>query len=166
MKVHELVSDDLWALVEPLLPPHPAQPKGGNRWCPDRPALYGSIFVLQTGMRWNDLPLELGCGSGATCWRRLRDWQIFLPQLLAFCGDDHHCRFRAKNGSPTELVVGRRPRPDGVPDPHPDDRTARGRRAAWSRRMVGGPRTAASVRHKGVYASRAGERCRPHSRAC
>ena len=75
MKVHELVSDDLWALVEPLLPPHPAQPKGGNRWCPDRPALCGIIFVLQTGRRWNDLPLELGCGSGATCWRRLRDWQ-------------------------------------------------------------------------------------------
>jgi transposase len=75
MKVHELVSDDLWALVEPLLPPHPAQPKGGTRWLPDRPALCGIIFVLQTGMRWNDLPLELGCGSGATCGRRLRDWQ-------------------------------------------------------------------------------------------
>jgi len=49
-------------------------------------------------------------------------------------------------GSPAELVVARRPRPDGVPDPHPDDRTARGRRAAWSRHMVGGPRGEAARR--------------------
>jgi len=75
MKVHALVSDELWALIEPLLPPHPAHPQGGNRWRPDRPARCGIIFVLQTGMRWNDLPLEVGCGSGSTCWRRLRDWQ-------------------------------------------------------------------------------------------
>lgn len=64
MKVHELISDELWASIEPLLPPHPP-PQGGNRWLPDRPALCGIIYVLKTGMRWNDLPLELGCGSGA-----------------------------------------------------------------------------------------------------
>ncbi len=58
MKVPELVGDDLWVLVERLLPPHPAQPKGGNRWLPDRPALCGISFVLRTGMRWNDRPLE------------------------------------------------------------------------------------------------------------
>jgi len=75
MKVHELVSDDLWQLVEPLLPPRASPPQGGNRWLPDRPALCGISFVLQTGMRWDDLPLALGCGSGSTCWRRLRDWQ-------------------------------------------------------------------------------------------
>jgi transposase len=75
MRVHELVSDELWAIVEPRLPPHPPQPKGGARWLPDRPALCGIIYVLRTGMRWNDLPQELGCGSGSTCWRRLRDWQ-------------------------------------------------------------------------------------------
>jgi transposase len=38
-------------------------------------ALTGILFVLKTGMAWRDLPLELGCGSGMTCWRRLRDWQ-------------------------------------------------------------------------------------------
>jgi len=32
MKVHELVSDELWAAIEPLLPPHPAQPRGGRSW--------------------------------------------------------------------------------------------------------------------------------------
>ena len=42
---------------------------------PDRAALGGIIFVLRTGMPWRLLPKELGCGSGVTCWRRLRDWQ-------------------------------------------------------------------------------------------
>ncbi len=75
MKVHALVNDELWSIIAPLLPLHPPQPKGGNAWLPDRPALCGIIYVLKTGMRWNDLPRELGCGSGSTCWRRLRDWQ-------------------------------------------------------------------------------------------
>ncbi len=34
----------------------------------------GILFVLKTGIRWNHLPTQLGFGSGATCWRRLRDW--------------------------------------------------------------------------------------------
>ena len=75
MKVPELVSDELWARIAPRLPPHPPQPKGGNPWKPDRPALCGILYVFKTGIGWNDLPLELGCGSGSTCWRRLRDWQ-------------------------------------------------------------------------------------------
>ncbi len=31
--------------------------------------------MLFTGIGWEDLPQELGFGSGMTCWRRLRDWQ-------------------------------------------------------------------------------------------
>ena len=76
MSIHALVSDELWAYITPLLPPHPPQPKGGNSWKPDRPARCGILDVLRTGIGWNDLPLELGCGSGSTCWRRLRDWQV------------------------------------------------------------------------------------------
>ena len=37
--------------------------------------LTGILFVLQTGIPWEYLPKELGCGSGMTCWRRLREWQ-------------------------------------------------------------------------------------------
>lgn len=70
-----LVSDELWALVAPLLPPEPPKPKGGRPRVPDRAALTGSIFVLKSGIPWEMLPQELGCGSGMTCWRRLRDWQ-------------------------------------------------------------------------------------------
>ena len=70
-----LVSDELWALVAPLLPPEPPKPKGGRPRVPDRAALSGIIFVLKTGIPWELLPPEMGCGSGVTCWRRLRDWQ-------------------------------------------------------------------------------------------
>jgi transposase len=70
-----LVPDDLWTIVEPLLPPEPAKPKGGRPRVPDRACLTGIIFVLKTGLPWEYLPQELGCGSGMTCWRRLRDWQ-------------------------------------------------------------------------------------------
>jgi transposase len=70
-----LVSDELWALVAPLLPPEPPKPKGGRPRVPDRAALTGIIFVLKSGIPWEMLPPELGCGSGVTCWRRLRDWQ-------------------------------------------------------------------------------------------
>ena len=71
----ELVSDELWAIVAPLLPQHRAKP--GNRGRPpvsDRAALTGILFVLKSGIPWEMLPGEMGCGSGMTCWRRLRDW--------------------------------------------------------------------------------------------
>src|SRR5829696_1100439 len=67
-----LVSDDLWAVVEPLLPPEPPKPKGGRPRVPDRACLTGIVFVLKTGVPWEHLPREMGCGSGMTCWRRLR----------------------------------------------------------------------------------------------
>ena len=70
-----LVSDELWALVAPLLPSEPPKPKGGRPRVSDRAALTGIIFVLKSGIPWEMLPQELGCGSGVTCWRRLRDWQ-------------------------------------------------------------------------------------------
>jgi transposase len=69
-----LVSDALWDRVEPLLPPEPPKPDGGRPRVPDRAALTGILFVLRTGIQWRMLPLEMGCGSGVTCWRRMRDW--------------------------------------------------------------------------------------------
>jgi transposase len=71
----ELVSDELWELIEPLLPPEPPKPKGGRPRIDDRAALTGIVFVLKSGIPWEMLPQEMGCGSGSPCWRRLRDWQ-------------------------------------------------------------------------------------------
>src|SRR5437763_4091129 len=71
-----LVSDELWAIVEPLLPPKPAHPEGGRPFSvSDRAALTGILFVLKTGIPWEYLPREMGCGCGMTCWRRLQRWQ-------------------------------------------------------------------------------------------
>jgi len=71
----ELVTDDLWEVVEPLLPEEPPKPKGGRLRIDDRAALTGIMFVLKSGIPWEMLPQEMGCGSGMTCWRRLKEWQ-------------------------------------------------------------------------------------------
>lgn len=76
MWVQELVSDELWAVIEPELPrPRRAKWRGGRPRVPDRACLAGIIFVLKTGLPWEYLPQEMGCGSGMTCWRRLHEWQ-------------------------------------------------------------------------------------------
>jgi transposase len=71
----ELVSDELWERIEPLLPPLPLpSPKGGRPPVQHREALTGIVFVLKTGIPWQDLPTEMNCGSGSTCWRRFTEW--------------------------------------------------------------------------------------------
>lgn len=70
-----LVPDDLWKRIEPLVPEEPPKPKGGRPRIPDWNCLTGIIFVLKSGIPWEMLPQEMGCGSGMTCWRRLHDWQ-------------------------------------------------------------------------------------------
>ena len=70
-----LLTDELWEAIGPLLPPEPPKPRGGRPRICNRAALTGILFVLRTGLQWEMLPQEMGCGSGMTCWRRLRDWQ-------------------------------------------------------------------------------------------
>jgi transposase len=87
-----LLPAPLWREIEPLLPPEPHRPKGGRPRVPDRACLTGIIFVLRTGLPWNTIPVELGCGSGPTCWRRLRDraeagvWDAVHKKLLNALG--------------------------------------------------------------------------------
>lgn len=71
-----LLPDSLWNEIQPLLPLERPKPKGGRPPVPDRDCLTGIIFVLRTGLPWNMLPKELACGSGPTCWRRLRAWTL------------------------------------------------------------------------------------------
>ena len=72
-----ILDDDLWTLIEPLLPP--PKPRRfrypGRKPITNRQALTGILFVLRTGVPWELLPQEMGCGSGVSCWRRLRDWK-------------------------------------------------------------------------------------------
>lgn len=69
-----IVPDALWERIKRLLPPEPPKPKGGRPRVDDRAALTGILFVLRTGIGWEHLPQEMGCGCGMTCWRRLTEW--------------------------------------------------------------------------------------------
>ena len=68
-----LIDDPLWSRIEPLLPKPPRRrwKAMGRPRVPDRAALTGILFVLRSGIPWQMLPKEMGCGSGSTCWRRL-----------------------------------------------------------------------------------------------
>lgn len=69
-----VVGDALWAVLEPLFPQHVPSSKGGKPRTPDRVCLTGILFVLKTGIPWEDFPQEMGC-CGMTLWNRLREWQ-------------------------------------------------------------------------------------------
>ena len=72
-----LLPEAIWERIQPLLPPRPKPKRPDRPGRPpldDRKALTGILFVLKTGIDWEDLPQEMGCGCGMTCWRRLRDW--------------------------------------------------------------------------------------------
>ncbi|MGW1318554.1 IS5 family transposase [Streptomyces sp. NPDC002426] len=109
-----VVDDELRALIEPLLPPWPER-SPGPRPMSDRLCLQGILFVPYNDTAWQLLPLELGFGSGKTCWRRLDRWQkagvfdrlhrVLLAKLNAAgeldwsraCVDGSH--IRAKKGA-------------------------------------------------------------------
>ena len=71
-----LVSDELWSVIEPHIPVKPRRrTHPGRKPLSTRACFTGILFVLMSGIPWEMLPQEMGCGSGMTCWRRLRDWQ-------------------------------------------------------------------------------------------
>lgn len=71
-----ILDDGLWEIIEPILPPPPKRRFRfpGRKRIDPRKALTGILFVLKTGIQWEDLPREFGC-CGMTCWRRLKEWQ-------------------------------------------------------------------------------------------
>jgi transposase len=70
--MQRFVSDVLWVRIEAFLPVRLPQPKGGRPWADDRECLEGILFVLRSGGRWKDIPVDLP--SPSTCWRRLQEW--------------------------------------------------------------------------------------------
>ena len=71
-----LITEELWKIIEPHIPIKPRKKcHPGRKPLPAQKSLTGILFVLMSGIPWEMLPKEMGCGSGMTCWRRLRDWQ-------------------------------------------------------------------------------------------
>ena len=77
MKLENLVPDDLWKVVQPLLPtPKPRRFKyPGRKPMDPRKVLTGILYILKSGIPWEMLPQELGLGTGMSCWRYLHAWQ-------------------------------------------------------------------------------------------
>jgi transposase len=72
-----LIDDAIWARLEPLIPKRRRRRghRHGRTPISDRAVLTGILFVLRSGIPWQMLPRQMGCGSGSTCWRRLVRWQ-------------------------------------------------------------------------------------------
>jgi transposase len=100
--VDDLVPEQLWAIVEPMLPAPPRPPYGGRRRViPDRNCFAAIVYMARTSTPWRLLPArELGCGSPATCWRRLTAWAD------AGVFDRVHLGVAAHNMNLTPLVTG------------------------------------------------------------
>lgn len=71
-KSKRVITDEQWQRIVPHLPEHPPSPKGGRPREDDRECLEGILWLLRSGARWQDIPVDLP--SGSTCWRRLQEW--------------------------------------------------------------------------------------------
>jgi transposase len=67
-----MLTDEQWQRIEPHLPKVNPSPKGGRPRADNRDCLEGILWLLRTGARWRDIPVDLP--SGCTCWRRLQEW--------------------------------------------------------------------------------------------
>jgi transposase len=92
-----LVSDDRWALVEPLLPPHPPRPKGGRPPVPDRACVTGIVFVLKTGIQWEDLPQDRILTPSFSCVRTHKTRRLRRRVRSSHAS----CKQRSKAATPT-----------------------------------------------------------------
>jgi transposase len=87
-KTKRMLTDEQWQRVAPHLPEHPPSPKGGRPRADDRECLEGILWLLRSGARWQDIPVDLP--SGSTCWRRLQEWatEEVLEQVQAILIDE------------------------------------------------------------------------------
>lgn len=70
------VSDELWGVLEKLIPEHVNTHRygGGRPRVPDRTCANGIFFVLRTGCQWKALDVT-GICSGSTAHARFQEWQ-------------------------------------------------------------------------------------------
>ena len=121
-----VVDDELWELVEPLLPrPVRRFRYPGRQRLDDRAVLQGILFVLHTGIGWEHLPQELGFGSGMTAWRRLHAWQeaeVWQRLHLVCCWSGCRPRVRSTGAARSSTPPTCRQKRGGWLGPSPVDR--------------------------------------------
>jgi len=66
------IPDDLWELIEPILPPDKPPGTNGRPRVLNRTVLNGILYVLRTGCQWKMVPREYS--SGSTCHLRFQTW--------------------------------------------------------------------------------------------
>jgi len=66
----DVISDDLWAVIEPVLPANEC--RRGRPWNDHRRTLEGIAWRFRTGSPWRDLPCEFG--PWQSVWERHRRW--------------------------------------------------------------------------------------------
>jgi transposase len=72
----------MWNAASPPRPPY----GGRQRTISDRACSTAIVFMARTSTPWRLLPAqELGCGSPATCWRRLTKWANAGVSMLFTC---------------------------------------------------------------------------------
>ena len=137
-----LLLKDLWDAIATLLPSLRPGPKGGHRPIENRAALTGILFVLRSGLRWEMLPTDKGCGREMSTWRRLRDWQaagvdgracnqVMLEHLHAGGGIDWSPLAWTARLSRRKKGLCHRPEPDG-PGQAGHEAPLRHRRASYA----------------------------------
>jgi transposase len=89
-KTKRVLTDSQWRRIAPHLPVHPPSPKGGRPREDDRECLEGILWLLRSGARWQDIPVDLP--SGSTCWRRLQEWasEGILEEIQAILIEELH----------------------------------------------------------------------------
>jgi putative transposase len=119
------ISDELWALMEPLLPAHKNTHRfgGGRPRVPDGRCAAAIFFVLRTGCQWNALSATGICPSSTAHdrfqqWVQdgffLRFWQAGLAEYDAFNGIDW--RWLSMDGAMSKAPLAgekNRPQSDG-----------------------------------------------------
>jgi putative transposase len=68
------LTDEEFAVLQPLLPPERRPGKAGRPFSPHRTVLEGIFWIHRTGAPWRDLPPEYGKWS--TVYERFRRWRL------------------------------------------------------------------------------------------
>ena len=82
-----ILTDELWAAIEPLLPVHVPSPNGDHPRVSDRTALTGILYVLHTGIPWEYLPVvgvsEFLCKRFGLQWMEMRSPNSMVKRVSA-----------------------------------------------------------------------------------